>query len=141
MKREIYSIPGRMVGHYDPEINGIIDTWSSLLVTLDQFRENIFDIGVLDFAPRHGVNTWIVDNSTAEGVYRKDVQSFIQTTVAPKCAEIGIRYFFVVLPQGAIAKLSARNVAKINANQEGMQTLEVASVQEAIDLLQEAQVL
>lgn len=137
MKTEVYSIPGKMVGHYDGANNAMIDSWSSLLVSLDEFKAAVYDVGI-DFARKNKVTTWIVDNSTSNGVYKKEVQDFIGTTVAPKCAEIGIKYFFVILPQSAIAKLSAKNVAKINSNQKGMQTLQVASVEEALKMVKEA---
>ncbi|MCV9385764.1 hypothetical protein [Reichenbachiella ulvae] len=135
-KKEIYSIAGKLKGHHDSDINGMIDTWENLLVSLDQFKTNIHDIG-LEYAEKNHLTTWIVDTSNSTGVFKKEIQGFIESVVAPKCAEIGIKYFFVVLPQSAIAKLSTKNVAKINSGQEGMQTFEVASVDEALSMLQE----
>ncbi len=104
------------------------------MISVDDFRGSIYEIGV-PFAVTNRITSWIVDTSTAEGLFKKDVQEFIDQTVAPRFAEIGIRYFFIVLPQSAIAKLSAKHVAKINDNQDGMQTIQVASVQEAIELI------
>ena len=134
MRQEIYSIPGKMSGSHDLQINAIIDSWQNLLVSLDDFKKTIFDKGIL-YASQNGVQTWIVDTSNALGTFKPDIQEFIEGTVAPKCSDIGIKYFFVVLPKSAISRLSARKVANINANQEGMQTIEVGSVDEALTLL------
>ena len=135
MKQEIYQIPGKMSGSHDIQINAIIDSWQNLLVSLDEFKKTVYDQGI-SYAKQNKVETWIVDTSDALGTFKPDIQEFIESTVAPKCTEIGIKYFFVVLPKSAISKLSARKIAKINANQEGMQTIEVGSVNEALSLLQ-----
>ncbi len=136
-KIEVYSIPGKMVGHHHEDINAMIDTWKNLLVSLGEFKANIHDIG-LEYAEKHRVTTWIVDTSDSTGVFKIEIQQFIESTVAPKCAEIGIKHFFVVLPSSAVAKLSTKKVARINSNQKGMQTFEVTSVDEALDMLKEA---
>lgn len=138
MKQEIYQLPGFVTGVYHSDINGIIDTWESMMVSLEDFKSSVYDIG-MDFAQKNGVTTWIVDNSNSQGVYKKEVQTFIESTVAPTCARIGIRFFFVVLPQSALGKLSAKKVAKINGEQTSMQTIEVHSLQEALDLLHKVQ--
>lgn len=137
MNREIYKVEGFMNGVYDSIHRSILDTWSSLLITKDQFKSSIYDIGV-DFAVKNGVKYWIVDTSNAVGVFKKDVQNFIDSTVAPKFAEIGIVYFFIVLPQSAISKLSAKHIAKINDDQDGMQTVQVRSVDEALQLIKKS---
>lgn len=138
MKQEIYSIPGKMMGHHDLQINAIIDTWQNLLVSLEDFKKTVFDQG-MPYAIENKLNTWVVDTSEAIGTFKPEIQAYIESTVAPKCAEIGIKYFFVVLPKSAISKLSARKIAKINANQEGMQTIEVGSVDEVMSLLKEVE--
>ena len=106
------------------------------MISKEQFQSTIYDIGV-PFAVKNQVRYWIVDTSQASGVFKKDVQAFIDMTVAPKFAEIGIVYFFIVLPESAIAKLSAKSIAKINDGQEGMQTVQVRSVAEALQLIKE----
>lgn len=133
---EVYAIPGHVTGHYDDRIDGMIDTWESLMVSLEDFKSTVFDIGI-DFAIKNQVTTWIVDSSNGQGVYKKEVQEFVERILAPKCSSIGIKYFFVVLPQSALGKLSAKKVASINAEQLGMQTIEVSSVKEALNLLEE----
>ena len=136
MQTEIYQVAGFMQGLHDPRHQAILDTWSSLLITQEQFKKSIYDIGV-KFAQTNGVKYWIVDTSKAVGVFKKEVQAFIDSTVAPKFAEIGIVYFFIVLPQSAIAKLSAKHIAKINDEQKGMQTVQVRSVEEALGIIRE----
>ncbi|NQZ78478.1 MAG: hypothetical protein HRT61_20560 [Ekhidna sp.] len=123
-----------MTGVFDSSNGAMIDTWISLLISVEEFRKSIYEVGV-PFAKNNFVTNWIVDTSSAEGLFRKDVQEFIDQEVAPTFAATGIKYFFIVLPPSAIAKLSAKNVAKINDDQEGMQTVQVASVQEAIGLI------
>lgn len=136
MRQEVYSIPNKMVGYYDQEINGMIDTWHSLFVSLEEFKSTVFDIGIA-FAQQNNVTTWIVDTSQGEDVFKTEVQDFVESTLAPKCAEIGIKYFFVVLPKSDISKASARDVARINASQHQMQTIQIESVEKAIQLLQD----
>ena len=134
MRQEIYQVPSFVKGEYDAAHEVIIDTWTSLMITQSQFQSSIYDVGV-PFAVGHGVKFWIVDTSHAVGVFKKDVQAYIDNTVAPMFAQIGIVYFFIVLPQSAIAKLSAKHIAQINDNQDGMQTVQVRSVDEALELI------
>ena len=132
--KEIYKVDGFMTGKYDIAHSAILDTWSSLMISQEQFKSTIFDVGVA-FAMANEIRYWIVDTSNAVGVFKKDVQAYIDSTVAPKFAEIGIIYFFIVLPQSAIAKLSAKHIAKINDDQKGMQTVQVGSVAEALSII------
>jgi len=134
MPKEIYQVPSFVRGEYDPSHEVIIDTWSSLMISKPQFQASIFEVGV-PFAVQNGVKYWVVDTSHAVGVFKKDVQAYIDNTVAPRFAEIGIIYFFIVLPQSAIAKLSAKHIAQINDSQDGMQTVQVRSVDEALELI------
>lgn len=138
MQQEIYRLPGFLTGVYHRDINAIIDTWESLKVSLEDFKSVVYNIGI-DFAQKNDVTTWIVDNSNSHGVYKKEVQVFVESTLAPACARIGIRFFFVVLPQSDLGKLSAKKVAKINEEQTIMQTIEVDNLQEALDLLRKVQ--
>lgn len=135
MKKEIYTIPGKLVGHHHPEIDAIIDTWTSLMITLDDYKSTIYNIGILDFAPKNRVTTWVIDTSNAAGVFKPEIQEFRQNIVGPKCVEIGIRNFFIVQPQSAIGKLSTRKTTNIYAGQKAMQTFEVSSIDEVLTML------
>ncbi len=140
-KLELYNIPGKVVGHYHPQLNAIIDTWESLLISLEDWKASVYDIGITDFAPKNGVTTWIIDTSNAIGVFKPEVQEFRAKIARPKLQANGVRFLFVVLPHTAIGKLSARKTANIYSGQSILQSFQVASIDEAVDMLQEASVL
>ena len=96
MKKELYRVHGKVVGHHHPDINAIIDTWSSQLITLEEYKSTIYDIGIVDYAPKNGVNTWIIDTSSGESVFKPEIQEFRERIVGPKLEEIGIKFFFVI---------------------------------------------
>ena len=133
--KELYRIPGKVVGHYHPDIHTIIDSWESLMVSLDEWRSNIYDIGIVDYAPKHGVKAWIIDTSKSQGVFKPEIQEFREKVARPKLAQVGVKHLFVVLPASAIGKLSAKKTAKLYGGQEGMQSHHVASVEEAVSIL------
>lgn len=134
MKSLIYEIPGKLQGHHIPNQRVMIDTWTSLHVKKEEFESTIFDQGI-PFGYQNGVNAWIVDTSRSSGVFNKEVQGFIDSDVAPTMARKGIKFFFVVTPESALARMTAKNVLKLNDKQIGMQTIEVGSQQEALDML------
>ena len=138
MKKELYNVPGKVVGHHHPDINAIIDTWTSMFISLEDWKSTIYDIGILDYAPRNGVTTWIIDTSDARSVFPPEVQDFRNSTARLKLEENGIRYLFVVLPQEGIGKFSAGKTADIYNDKGGMRTFEVGSIQEALSILKEA---
>lgn len=134
----MYSIPKKLIGEYDSDLNAMIDNWSSLLATLEEFKSTIYDQGI-DFVVKNKATVWIVDTSQGKGAFKKEVQDFIQSHVAPKCAEAGIKYFFMILPQSAIAKLAAKRVVELSSNNEGMQTFQVGSMEEVMQMLETVQ--
>ncbi len=138
MPKELYHVPGKVVGHYHPEINAVIDTWTSLFISLEDFKASIYDIGIADFAPKNGVTTWIIDTSHGKSVFPPDVQEFRQNIASPKLEEVGVKFLFVVLPDKGIGKFSAGKTANIYSGQHGMQTFEVHSIEEAKNILKEA---
>lgn len=131
MRKEIYNVAGKMVGEHDTNVQAMVDTWESLLISVDHFQSSIVEVGV-PYAKTHGITTWIVDTSAAIGAFKMDVQKFIEETVAPSFAAIGIKYFIIILPASAIGKMSAKKVAQTNDAQEGMQTIEVFSWEDAL---------
>lgn len=138
MKKELYKIPNMMVGHYHPEINAIIDTWESLHASLEEWKATVFEIGIVDFAPKNGVRTWIIDTSKASGVFGQDVQEFRQNVAGPKLEQNGVKYMFVVTSQEALGALSSGRTARIYKSGSKMQSFQVKSIQEAMDILKEA---
>lgn len=131
MRKEIYAVAGKMKGEHDSQIPAMIDTWESLLISVEDFKSTIVEIGV-PYAKASGITTWIVDTSQAANVFKMEVQRYIEETVAPSFAAIGIKYFILILPNSAMGKLSAKKVAQTNGKQDGMQTIEVFSWEDAL---------
>lgn len=134
MVKELYNIPGKVIGRHYPEINSIIDTWESLSITLDDWKASVYGIGILDYAPKHGVTGWIIDTSNSHGVFKPEVQEFREKIARPKLAENGVKSLFVVLPQSAISKLSARKTARLYKGGV-LEAHPVASIDEAVDMM------
>lgn len=132
--KTIYHVEGHVLGEYESTLNAMIDTWDSLLISKENFKKSIYEVGV-PFAQRNKVTSWIVDTSNSEGLFKVEVQKFIDESVAPKFAEIGIQRFFIIPPKSAIAKLSATRVAEINNDQDGMQTITIESVNSAMNMI------
>ncbi len=137
MAKELYNIPGKVVGHHHPEINAIVDTWDSLLITLDDWKASVYDVGITDYAPKNGVTVWIIDTSNATGVFKPEVQEFREKVARPKLEENGVEYLFVVLPQSAIGKLSAKKTASLydHTKDGGLKSYHVTSIDEAKEIL------
>jgi hypothetical protein len=141
MVKELYKVPGKVVGNYHPDIHTIIDTWESLAITLEEWKASVYDVGIVDFAPKHGVIGWIIDTSQSQGVFKPEVQEFREKVARPKLAENGVRFLFVVLPQSAISKLSARKTARLYKGQGALEAHPVASVNEAVEMMKSAGLL
>ncbi len=119
------------------DAGAMIDTWESMLISAEQFRAHIFDIGV-PYARAHGINCWIVDTSKAKGVFRKEVLELIDKEVAPSFAAIGIKYFITITPESALTKLTVNKIEELNAA-DGMNVFSLSSTEEALNwLMQEA---
>ena len=136
MKKEIYSIPGKVVGHHDPVLKAIIDTWTSLFITLEQWKSTVYDIGITDYAPKNGVVAWIIDTSKARSSFPPDVQEFREKVAKAKLEDNGVKYLFVVVPEKGFGRLSAGRTADLyNDIQGGLQSFEVQTLDEAKAML------
>lgn len=138
MVKELYNVPGKVVGRYHQDIHTIIDTWDSLGITLDEWKASVYEIGILDFAPKHGVAGWIIDTSNSRGVFKPEVQEFREQVARPRLTEGGVKFLFVVLPQSAISKLSARKTAKLYQGEGTLEAHPVASIEEAVSIMKAA---
>lgn len=135
-KQEIYSIPGKMIGHYHPEINTIVDTWtSSLFVSLEDWKATVFDIGITDFAPKNGVRNWIIDTSQARSVFPPAIQEFRENTAKAELEKNGVRRLFVVLPSKGIGKFSAAKTAELYDGDRGLHGYDVENIEQAFDII------
>lgn len=135
MEIELYNVPGKVVGKYHLDINTIIDSWSSLNISFEDWKSNIYEIGILDFAAKNEVTAWVTDTSNSEGVFRREIQEFRENVSAEAMAKSGVMYFFTVLQSSAIAKLSGRRVSKAYSGQGQMKSLAVESLEEAFELI------
>ena len=129
--KEIYNIPEKMKGFHDPTINAIIDSWENMNVSFEDWKSTIYDIGITDYAPKHGVDTWVIDTSKGTGVFNQEIQDFRDKVARPKLVENGIKYFFVVSSGSALGKLSSKRTSKIYAEGGLMKSFHVESIEEA----------
>lgn len=131
---DVYSIPGKLTVTWNSEAKAIVDTWASYGVSLDEFKTAVLEKGV-NFAKSKGVKAWIVDSSQAKGVFKQEIQDFIGSTVFPKFAEIGVKFFITITSEvSAVTKMTVSSYsAKTGPN--GLQLVEVGSAKEAIEWL------
>ncbi len=135
-KEEIYSIPGKMTGHYYHQIDTIIDTWtSSLFVALEDWKATVYDIGIAEFAPNKRVKNWIIDTSQARSVFPPAVQEFSEKEAKPKLEEMGLQRLIVILPATGIGKFSASKIAEIYDGEAGMKSYELENMDQAMELI------
>ncbi len=135
-KKEIYQIPGKMVGHHFPEIDTIVDTWTaSLFVSLEDWKSTVFDIGITDFAPKNGVKNWIIDTSQARSVFPPAIQEFRENTAKGELERNGVKRLFVVLPNSGIGKFSAAKTAELYDGDRGLHGYDVENIAQALDII------
>src|ERR1700688_4980854 len=63
---KIHEIPGTLVVEWNDDVKSMIDTWSSYMITVPQFREAILEKG-LGHAKAHGGRAWVMDGTKAQG--------------------------------------------------------------------------
>lgn len=134
MKTKIYEIPGKMVSHYYPEEKIIIDSWTELNASFEDWKKTIYEIGILDFAPKNGVTTWITDTSRATGIFDNQIQDFRKDVSAAAMAKSGIKLFFTVLSSSALSTLSVRKTSKVYGGHGEMKSMAVSSLDEAFEI-------
>ena len=128
---KINSIPEKLEVTWNSEVKAIIDTWTTYQISLEEFKEAVLVKG-LNYAKANGGIAWIVDSSTAKGVFSQEIQDFIDTVVFPAFAQNGIKYFITITSQvSALTKLTVKNYsAKVSSH--GIQLVELDSVKDAI---------
>ena len=137
-KSEIYRIPGKLIGEHIPEIQTILDSWnSSLFVSLEDWKSTVFDIGIMDYAPKHDVKNWIIDTSEARSVFPPKIQEFRQSVAKKALQDNGVKRLIVVHPKSGIGKFSAAKTAELYDSDE-LKTFDVESLQEAFDIIQQS---
>lgn len=132
----IYSIPQKLEVSWNDDVKAVIDTWASYNITLEEFKTAVFVKG-LDYAKAHKGQAWIVDSSKAVGVFSQEIQNFIGTDGFPTFAKNGIKFFITIDSQvSALTKMTIKRY-KAKAGPNGVQLVEVASVDDAIMWLKE----
>ncbi len=131
MSEKVYEIPGKLSVAWDSDVKAIIDTWSSYFVALEEFKNAVLVKGV-DYAKSRGVKAWIVDSSQAKGAFSQEIQDFIGSTVFPKFAEIGVKYFITITSQvSAVTKMTVASYAS-KTGPNGLKLVEVDSAENAV---------
>lgn len=133
---DVYSIPGKLKVTWDPNVKAIVDTWTSYSISLDDFREAVLVKG-LDHAKANGGIAWIVDSSSAEGVFSQEIQDYIGSDIFPAFVKNGIKYFITIDPVIPVTRLTV-NTYKKKAGPGGLELVEVPNVNEAKRWLKEA---
>lgn len=136
MAAKVYDIPGKLSVEWESDVKAIVDTWTNYSVTLDQFKDAVLEKGV-SYARGKGVKAWIVDSSQANGAFSQEIQSCIGSTVFPKFAEIGVKYFITITSSvSAVTKMTVKSYsAKTGPN--GLKLVEVNSREDALAWLKE----
>lgn len=133
---KIHSIPGKLEVSWRSDVKAIVDHWISYGVSLDEFKEAVLVKG-LNHAKSNGGVAWIVDSSEAKGSFTQEIQDFIGSDIFPAFAKNGVKYFITI--SSAVSSLTNLTVksfsAKVGPN--GLQLLEVKSVDDAVMWLKE----
>ena len=132
----VFSIPGKLDVNWRFDVKAVVDTWTSYAVTLDEFKDAIFNQSI-PYAKANGGKAWIVDSSTASGTFSQEIQAFIGSDVFPAFTANGIKYFITITSQvSALTKMTVSSYAA-KAGPNGLQLLEVNSVDDAVAWLKQ----
>ena len=131
----VYEIPGKLTVTWNAEVKAIIDTWTSYSVSLEEFRKAVLEKG-LDYGKERGVQAWIVDSSSAKGVFQPEIQEFIGSDVFPMFGSIGVKHFITISSQvSALTNMTVKTYAS-KTGPNGLQLVELNSTADAIMWLQ-----
>lgn len=130
----IHVIPGKLEVHWDSAVRAIIDIWTDYSVTLDEFKDAVFEKG-LSHAKASGGRAWIVDSSKASGNFTKECQDFIAAECFPVFAENGIKYFITIKSESALTNISIKSYSA-KAGPSGIKLVELPSVDAAREWLE-----
>jgi len=133
---KIYEIPQKLRVDWNSEVRAIIDTWTTYFVSLEEFKKAVLTDG-LNHAKANNGQAWIVDSSSAKGVFSQEIQAFIGSDIFPAFAANGIKYFITI--NSKVSAMTRMNVNTYSAQTgpNGIQLVEVNSVDDAIMWLKE----
>lgn len=134
MKEKIYEIPDKLVGYYYPETKTIVDHWTDIGASFEEWKSTIYDIGIMKSVQEKGALTWITDTSNAKGVFKPEIQKFREEVSGMAMAKSGIKLFITVTSASAIATLSAKKTLQAYSGNGEMKTASASNLEEAYEI-------
>lgn len=133
---KVHSIPGKLDVSYDTSAKAIIDKWSNYDVSLDEFKNAVLIKG-LNWAKRNKARAWIVDSTSADGVFSTEIQKFIETDVFPAFAQNGIKFFVTIKSTSSAMTNLTISTYKAKVGPAGLKLVEAQSTINAIDWIKQ----
>ena len=131
---KIHSNPGKLDVTWRDDVKAVIDKWTTYDVSLEEFKEAVLVKG-LKHAKSNGGIAWIVDSSSAQGVFSQEIQKFIESDIFPSFAKNGIKYFITISSQvSAITNMTVKNYSA-KTGPHGLKLVEVNNVPDAVSWL------
>lgn len=132
----VHSIPGKLTVKLRSDVKAIVDTWQSYNVTLEEFKDAVFEKGI-KAAKRSGCKAWIVDSSAADGSFAPEIQNFIGKEVFPLFAQNGIDYFITINSEKSALTRISSNMFKAKTGPNGLKLVEADNLNNAINWLKQ----
>jgi hypothetical protein len=132
----VHHIPGTLLVEWNEDVKAMVDTWSTYLIKVPQFREAILVKG-LAYAKAHKGRAWVMDATKAKGAFPEDVQKLIETEVFKAFAAIGIKYFITIKSAGSALTNMSIKTFTAHLGPCGIQMVEVPDLNKAIAWLKE----
>ena len=129
----INKIEGKLEANWREDVKAVVDTWTSYSISLEDFKETVLVKG-LNYAKENGGIAWIVDSTSAKGVFSKEIQDFIVSDVFPSFMNAGIKYFITTSSDEAVTRLTV-NQFKKQIGPAGIQLVEVSDVESGVEWL------
>lgn len=131
---KIYSIPGKLEVTWRDDVKAVVDTWTTYNVSLEEFKEAVLVKG-LNHAKANEAIAWIVDSSTAKGVFSQEIQNFIGSDIFPAFAKNGIKYFITITSKvSALTRMTVQTYSA-KTGPHGLKLVELNSVLDAVNWL------
>jgi hypothetical protein len=130
-QKDICNIPGKMNLYWIPEVHATCEVYTDYFVSLEEFK---YVLGVGQrFSKEHKAIAKIVDSSKAKGSFPQEIQDYLPEGFSILIAD-GIKFFITITSQSVLTKMSI-NKFLVHAGHSGISTLEVASIDDAVEWL------
>ncbi len=128
---KVYEVEGKIRSEWNSEVRAIIDTWTTYMISLEEFKTSVLDNSLL-FAKANNGQAWIVDSSQAKGLFSKEQLAFIDKAVFPAFHKAGIKYFITIKPTNSVfTEMTVKQYSALSGP-HGVQLVEVSNVDQAI---------